>query len=258
MTRQVFSTDLIADAVAQALGVIDADPDLKSTPLLDRLDRLAGNRIPARLMCRLAYRLEGGDYRSRTLRRILARQGTIAGAHSYGGLLQPGSSQGLLRIGRYASTAWNVRWGINHPLDFMSLSPMFYLPQFGLAKAEDHPVPTLEIGHDAWIAEYVVITSKCKRIGIGAVIGAGSVVTQDIPDFAIAVGAPARIVRYRFDETLQAALLASHWWRLSPEQLFGFKDILMRALNDPGDREALAAIGAMAGLVVHPQAGLGD
>nr|MCU0732495.1 hypothetical protein [Hyphomonas sp.] len=117
---------------------------------------------------------------------------------------------------------------------------------------------SLEIGHDAWIAEYVVITSKCKRIGIGAVVGAGSVVTQDIPDYAIAVGSPARIVRYRFDEPVRAALLESRWWRLSPEQLLAFRAVLTRPLNEPDDLETLAKVGALAKLVVHPQAGLED
>ena len=50
------------------------------------------------------------------------------------------------------------------------------------------------------------------RIGDGAVIGAGAVVTKDIPPYAVAVGVPAKVKRYRFDEQTIAELLESRWW----------------------------------------------
>ena len=52
------------------------------------------------------------------------------------------------------------------------------------------------IGDDVWLG-YGVIVLKNVKIGRGAIIGAGSVVTKDIPPFAIAVGNPAKIVKYR-------------------------------------------------------------
>jgi acetyltransferase-like isoleucine patch superfamily enzyme len=52
------------------------------------------------------------------------------------------------------------------------------------------------IGEDAWLGNGVVVLSGV-RIGNGAVVGAGSVVVRDIPDFAIAAGVPARVIRYR-------------------------------------------------------------
>ncbi|PQO28766.1 hypothetical protein C5Y98_23585 [Blastopirellula marina] len=70
----------------------------------------------------------------------------------------------------------------------------------------------LEIGHDVWLGFNVVILPGCHRIGTGAIVGAGSIVTKDIPPYAIAVGNPARILRYRFPEEVCAKLLASQWW----------------------------------------------
>jgi acetyltransferase-like isoleucine patch superfamily enzyme len=54
------------------------------------------------------------------------------------------------------------------------------------------------IGDEAWLATGVIVLSGV-RIGEGAVIGAGSIVTEDVPDGAIAVGAPARVIKMRSD-----------------------------------------------------------
>lgn len=60
-----------------------------------------------------------------------------------------------------------------------------------------NPKTTLIIGEDVWIAYGVTITGGCKHIGKGAVIGARAVVTKDIPDYAVVVGNPARIISWR-------------------------------------------------------------
>ena len=58
------------------------------------------------------------------------------------------------------------------------------------------PTP-LHIAGDVWIGARAIILPGCKRIGHGVVIGAGSVVTKDVPDWAIVGGNPARVIRYR-------------------------------------------------------------
>ena len=55
----------------------------------------------------------------------------------------------------------------------------------------------VEIKSASWIGDSVIVLSG-GSVGYGAVIGAGSVVREPIPDFAIAVGNPARIIKYRF------------------------------------------------------------
>lgn len=55
----------------------------------------------------------------------------------------------------------------------------------------------LQIGDDVWIGARAMILPGCRHIGKGVIIGAGSVVTKDIPDYAIVGGNPARVIKYR-------------------------------------------------------------
>lgn len=61
------------------------------------------------------------------------------------------------------------------------------------------PTP-LHIAGDVWIGARAIVLPGCTRIGHGAVIGAGSVVTKDVPDWAVVGGNPAQVIRYRKTE----------------------------------------------------------
>ena len=58
-------------------------------------------------------------------------------------------------------------------------------------------LPPLRICDDVWIGHSCLILPKCQRIGTGAIIGAGSVVTKDVPDYTIVGGSPARVIKKR-------------------------------------------------------------
>lgn len=73
------------------------------------------------------------------------------------------------------------------------------------------------IGNDVWIGGNAIILQGVT-IGNGAVIGAGAVVNKDIPDYAIAVGIPARVIKYRFDNEKIEKLLHSEWWKYDIRQ----------------------------------------
>lgn len=68
------------------------------------------------------------------------------------------------------------------------------------------------IGNDVWIGQNAIILASVTNIGDGAVIGAGTVVTKNVPDFAVVVGNPGRIVKYRFSEQATRKLKQERWW----------------------------------------------
>jgi virginiamycin A acetyltransferase len=140
----------------------------------------------------------------------------------------------LLEIGRYCSIAPGVGvMGSAHPTDWASTSPFSYNPgpvgsiagylgdvgahTFILRRFDQGPQP-VTIGHDVWVGADVVL-KRGISIGTGAVIAARSIVTRDVPPYAIVGGAPARLIRHRFAQPLIDRLLASEWWNYGPDVL---------------------------------------
>jgi acetyltransferase-like isoleucine patch superfamily enzyme len=77
---------------------------------------------------------------------------------------------------------------------------------------------TTVIGHDVWIGLGATILSGVL-IGDGAVVGAGAVVSKSVPPYAVVVGNPAEIVRYRFRPQIRRRLLALGWWDWDDEEI---------------------------------------
>ena len=69
----------------------------------------------------------------------------------------------------------------------------------------------IHVGHDAWLAEGVIVMSGVT-IGPGAVVATRSVVTRDVPPYAIVAGVPAKQTGRRFGDEQIAALLRIAWW----------------------------------------------
>ena len=121
-----------------------------------------------------------------------------------------------LVIGRYCSIAAEVRFimnGGNHPTTWLTTYPF---PIFG--GGWESAMPSVwpargdtVVGNDVWIG-YGAIVMPGVRIGDGAIIATASVVTKDVPPYAIVGGNPASLLRYRFEERIIARLLAVRWW----------------------------------------------
>jgi len=199
---------------------------------------LAAYRVRAlRPLClRLASRLEGGVFFSKTLRQLLRTyHGVSVGAYSYGPCLRPGGMPAGTQIGAYCSLADGIKVRRrNHPSNTLSQHPFFYNAAVGLLekdtirKESENP---LIIGNDVWIGDNVLIMPKCKMIGNGAMIGAGSVVTKDVPSYTIVAGNPARPLADRYDEDTKALLEEARWWEMTLPDLLGADDLLLQAIT---------------------------
>ena len=73
----------------------------------------------------------------------------------------------------------------------------FANPDVPIGSEPDLPDTPLEICEDVWIGARAIVLPGCKRIGAHSIIGAGSVVTKDVPDYAIVGGNPAKVIRMR-------------------------------------------------------------
>ncbi len=189
------------------------DQDLRTSPLSPALIRLYGKPGVGRRPLAVASRLEGGPFFSRTMRLIMARFHQVEiGAYSYGPCFDPSAFPGGARVGRYVSMASGVKRRLDHPLGHLVLHPFLYNDKLGYVPSRTISHEPIEIGHDAWIGENVIFTERCRRVGIGAAIGAGSVVTRDVRDFEVVAGTPARVIRRRFTDDVCERILASRWW----------------------------------------------
>lgn len=176
----------------------------------------------------LMTRLEGGQFYSQSLRECLKKNHAIdVGDYSYGSLLDPDSCDRFTTIGRYVSIGPSVRRiGAAHPMGSASLHPFWYNSSFAFVKNSDVDRSSCEIGHDSWIGASAIILPGCTKIGVGAVIGAGTVVTRDVPDFAVVAGNPGQILRMRFDDVQTARIMSVAPWMSEPvEALAAIRDL---------------------------------
>lgn len=200
---------------------------LSLSPVVDRM----------KLLCEPPVSVAGHIYMS----------GSI-GAFSY--VRQSRLSSGVRKIGRYTSIAQGVVAGDgNHPTDWLSTNPFQYgdsaifrfwskRKDFDFIRPSASGNGVVEIGNDVWIGGNAVIL-RGVTIGDGAIVGAGAVVTKDVPPYAIVGGVPAKIIRFRFDEEIIQELLALKWWNFEADSLLGVSfDNVRRAIDEIKEKSA--------------------
>ena len=118
-------------------------------------------------------------------------------------------------IGKFCSLGPQVYAGLGiHPTQgFVSTSPMFYSvsPRSFADRSYFEEYKLTTIGNDVWIGARAILIDGVS-VADGAVVGAGAVVTKDVPPYAIVGGIPARIIKYRFTPEKIEQLLALRWW----------------------------------------------
>ena len=160
-----------------------------------------------------------------------------------------GRTHGQLRIGKYCSIGPNVDFVLvsDHRTDFVTTYPFSVLfEKFKNLKGYPRLRGDINVGNDVWVCYGATILSGAT-IGDGAVIGANAVVTKNVPPYAIVVGNPFKIIRYRFSKEIIEKLLLIKWWDwpheevleaaplLSNENIDKFIEYAMQNVNDRRD-----------------------
>ncbi len=116
-----------------------------------------------------------------------------------------------IEIGKWCAIAYNLRVrATNHVITRANLQ-QGHSQRFGFSDVHGISRGDIVIGNASWLGDNVTLLPG-SGVGDGAIVGAGSVVTKPIPPFAIAVGNPARVIRYRFSEEMIAWLQELQWW----------------------------------------------
>lgn len=138
------------------------------------------------------------------------------GNFSYGSIVANFfNNEERLKIGHFVSIAAGVTFliGADHRYSTISTFPIDTL----IAKTGTYVDPVkkgdIEIGNDVWIGTNALIMGGVK-IENGAIIAAGSIVTKDVPAYAIVGGCPAKIIKYRFPDNMIVELLKIDWGKI--------------------------------------------
>jgi acetyltransferase-like isoleucine patch superfamily enzyme len=169
---------------------------------------------------RIGRDVEGLHHVSFTGSNAVGRGTIFAGevAVGYGTTIGPNCFlHGPVAIGNYCQFAPAVGiYGRDHPTSHISTYVNRNLLDgklWSYGRAE-----TVCIEHDVWVGHGAVIL-RGVRIGSGAVVAAGAVVTRSVPPYAIVAGNPARTLRMRFPDAVVERLLRLQWWFLGSDQL---------------------------------------
>lgn len=145
--------------------------------------------------------------------------GISVGMYSYGCFDPQRISRGSV-IGRYCSFSSSCRFlNGNHGLEFLSLHPYLYNTSLGLVSKETISRTNFVVEDDVWVGENAIILPSVKKIGRGAVIAAGAVVSKSVAPYEIVGGIPAQTIRYRFEPQIIEKIEETNWWLWSKDEL---------------------------------------
>lgn len=174
---------------------------------------------------------------------------TKIGKYSYGPLCK--NHLYIESIGAFCSFAAGTEVVQNHEMNYLTTHPMIYaganlniFKKYAEYREYDWYFDGVEpkkekiekrgrckIGNDVWLGRNVIITNY-SNIGNGVIAGAGSVITKDVPDYAVVAGVPARIVRYRYTPSEIESLNKIAWWDWSDENIMQRYDDFYLPIQD--------------------------
>jgi len=191
-----------------------------------------GGRWLQSFLQRVILRLEGGGMFSRTMRRLYRKHFDMEIGDYSSFCFDSGQFKRGTSFGRYCSVMGTARFETaNHPSNTISSHGVFYQQALGFSPGVDIPRNRIEVGHDVHIGHNVTVVYPARTIGDGAIIGANSLVAEDVPPYAIVAGYPARVIRYRFPPETRRKLQELRWWDAPLGGLEQVRDEFMRPLD---------------------------
>lgn len=137
-----------------------------------------------------------------------------------------------LIIGKFCAIASGVEFimnGANHRMNSVTTYPFNMMGhgwESSAPQLQDLPFKgDTVVGNDVWIGQNVTVLPGV-HIGDGAIIGANTVVSKDVPAYHIVGGNPCKIIRKRFDDELIDCLLKQQWWNWDSKKIFDHLDVL--------------------------------
>jgi len=171
-------------------------------------------------------REDSSVFQSKLENKVAVHRGTIISDVHFGSFsyVAEKSQLSYAQVGRFCSIGPYFLCGYGeHPTTFVSTSPVFYSTrkQCGTSLVDKdyfNETSTTTIDNDVWIGARVFVRDGVK-IGNGALVAAGAVIVNDVPDYAVVGGVPARIIRYRFATEIIEELLEIQWWNWNEDKL---------------------------------------
>lgn len=148
-------------------------------------------------------------------------------------------SKAHLNIGSFCSIADNVQFILNADHDLHNISTFPFKTMILNEGEEATSKGDIVVSDDVWIGQNAIILSGVK-IGQGAVIAAGSVVTKDVPPYAVVGGNPSRIIKYRFDEEIINELLKIDYSNIDIRKIKNLKEIFYKKIDNIEDARAVS------------------
>lgn len=166
--------------------------------------------------------------------RMFPMDSVSIGKYTYGGVnVLDFGRHFKLNIGSFCSIGPNVCFILEaeHEMSFVSTYPfkVKLLEQETEAKSKGN----ITIGDDVWIGYGSIILSGVT-IGRGSVVAAGSVVTHDIPPYAIVAGNPAKIIKYRFPDDIVKRLMDIDFNLINKKNCNHYLELLYCSMTDVG------------------------
>lgn len=146
-------------------------------------------------------------------------------------------------IGNYCSFASGIKvFNGNHGIEWATTHPFLYNVNLKMVEEETIVRHPLNVGHDVWIGSDTIILPSVKKIGDGAIIGAGSLVTKEVAPYSVVAGNPAKFIRYRFDQKYIDILKSKKTYNLSKKEFsnnmkYMYDKSLFNKINSLNDNE---------------------